>query len=67
MALRNQELNDLLAEFNKSKSKKKRQQLSERSNAVTAAIPALETMYRSLKVVNSLETGNTTDLESRQC
>lgn len=50
MTLRNQELKDILAAFNESKNTKAKQQLSQRSNAVTAAILALETMYRSLKV-----------------
>ncbi|OQV02262.1 hypothetical protein CLAIMM_07493 [Cladophialophora immunda] len=53
---RNQELKSLLSAFNLSKSKKKREQFSEWSNAVTAALLALETMYRSLKeVLSSLQ------------
>lgn len=50
---RNQELKDLLIDLNRSKGKEKRKMLAERSNAVTAAIFALETMYRSLKVSQS--------------
>lgn len=50
MALRNQELKEVLEAFQASKSKKSKKQLFERSKVVTAAIMALETMYRSLKV-----------------
>ncbi|KAI0546719.1 hypothetical protein F4679DRAFT_587244 [Xylaria curta] len=46
---RDQELRDILAALDKSTSKKKRKLLRERSKAVTAAILALQTMYRNLR------------------
>ena len=47
---RDMELKELLVAYNRTRNKKKRQQLGERSNAVTAALLALETVYRSLQV-----------------
>ncbi|KAH7134172.1 hypothetical protein EDB81DRAFT_858821 [Dactylonectria macrodidyma] len=46
---RDQELQDLLTAFTKSKSQKKRKLLRERSNAVSAALFALRTMHDSLQ------------------
>lgn len=50
MASRNQELKELLETYQTTKSKKSKKQLFDRSKVLTAAIMALETMYRSLKV-----------------
>lgn len=50
MKARDLELKELLSAYNRTRSTKKRQRLGERSNAVTAALLALETMYRSLQV-----------------
>lgn len=50
MQSRDLELKELLKAFNNTRSTNKRKELGERSNAVTAALFALETMYRSLRV-----------------
>jgi molybdopterin synthase catalytic subunit len=50
MDSRDQELKGLLKLFNSTRSTKERKKLGERSNAVTAALLALESMYRSLRV-----------------
>lgn len=50
MQARDLELKELLKAVNNTRSPKKRKELGERSNAVTAALFALETMYRSLRV-----------------
>jgi hypothetical protein len=47
---RDLEFKDLLTAFNKTKSSKKKRALGEKSNAVAAALYALETMYKSIQV-----------------
>lgn len=47
---RDGELKEFLATFAQTRSPAKRRKLQERSNAVSAALLALETIYRSLKV-----------------
>jgi hypothetical protein len=47
---RDLELKDLLNALNRTKDKKQRKSLGEKSNTVTAALLALETVYRSLRV-----------------
>jgi len=50
MRQRDAELKGLLTDFAKTGSSKKRKILQERSNAVSATLFALETVYRSLQV-----------------
>jgi molecular chaperone GrpE (heat shock protein) len=45
-----EELKSLLHEFNHTTNEKKRRHLGQRSNAVTAALLALEIVYRSILV-----------------
>jgi hypothetical protein len=47
---RDRDLQDLLAAFNRTRSKKKRKQLKEQTDAITAALLALQTAYKSLQV-----------------
>jgi hypothetical protein len=54
MAMRNQELQDVLAAFQGTKNKTTKKKLYERSKLVTVALLALETMYRNLKVCRIL-------------
>lgn len=58
IAERNKELESLIALCSQTRNAKKREKISERSTAVTAALLALETMYRSLQVSCDLKTPN---------
>ena len=52
---RDEELKEFLSAFTQTHSPAKRRKLQERSNAVSAALLALETVYRRLEVSSSLE------------
>ncbi|KAF2498330.1 hypothetical protein BU16DRAFT_290004 [Lophium mytilinum] len=56
--IREEELKQLLSAYSCTRNKKKKKELGERSNAATAALLALETIYRSLQaVLASLKAG----------
>ncbi|TRX89943.1 hypothetical protein FHL15_009215 [Xylaria flabelliformis] len=64
---RDRELRNLLTDLHKSTSNKKRKLLYERSNAVTAAILALQTMFRSLReILEMLQSGVGNLIETAQ-
>jgi hypothetical protein len=53
MERKNDELRDVLSKFAAATTAKKKQKFQDMSRAITLTLLALETMYRSLKVLSS--------------